>query len=85
MGENNSADEMNSEDVNIYWWAGMQKRSFAQVVSGTQSPGEGEGNPKTNPRLFESRQRILDRIHSLKQDEAEKKGAGRSSVPTPPP
>ena len=85
MGENNSADEMNSEDVNIYWWAGMQKRSFAQVVSGTQSPGEGEGNPKTNPRLFESRQRILDRIHSLRQDEAEKKGAGRSSVPTPPP
>ena len=84
MGDN-SANDMTSDDVNIYWWAGMQKKSFAQVVAGTQGPGEGEGNPKTNPRLFESRQRILDRIFALKQDEAEKKGAGRSSVPAPPP
>ena len=84
MGEN-SANEMSTDDVNIYWWAGMQKRSFADVVSGIQEPGEGGNLPKSNPRLYESRKRIMDRILSLKQDEAEKKGVGRSSVPIPPP
>ena len=67
---------MNTEDVDIYRWAGMQSKSWAEVVANDGQP------PKPN-RMFTAKEKVLMRIFELKKAKAMREGRPSTEVSPP--
>ena len=77
-----NSGEMKAEDVNIYWWAGMQCKSWAQIVSGEESEGGASSSQRT-PRLFTAKEKVLKKLYDLKFNRAKKEGTEDRIAPPP--
>ena len=69
---------MNTEDVDIFRWAGMQSKSWAEVVANDGQP------PKPN-HMFTAKEKVLMRIFELKRAKAMREGKPSTEVTPPPP
>ena len=78
-----NSGEMKAEDVNIYWWAGMQCKSWAQIVS-SEEAGEGANSTPKPPRLFTAKEKVLKKLYDLKMNRAKKDGTEDRIAPPPP-
>ena len=70
--------EMTTDDVDIYRWAGMQSKSWAQVAA-----ADG-GQPKPN-RHFTAKEKVLMRLYELKKAKVMREGKPTTAVTLPPP